>query len=453
MEDADLILVAKYIVTLNELNQVLENGAIAIRDGIIVEVGREEEIRAKYKTEEVIERRHHIVIPGLVDCHTHTQQYLLRSLITDQMLQLPPVWTKILVPFERTMDRKLARISTQASIINMLKNGITYFVEAGAPYPDVLAEEVLNSGIKGVVTLATYDIAEGKVAEPEDVLNEIAKLYGKYGKVHGNLRMWMSIRQVMMSSEKLVDDVIELSRKLGLGLTMHLCEYQGEVDYTLTKYGKRPLEFMVERGLGDVKPVIIAHGVFLSPVELDLVRKYGFGVCWCPTVDSWLMGFHWAGFTNIQDLKIGIGSDGGAWNRLDLLHEVKVAKALGKALSNSIFYYKASMDSKSLLRMLTGFTGEMIGEKIGRIEKGYSADLVLLNFKKVKLLPVFNPLDLIVNYMEGQDVTDVVINGKFVVRENRVTTIDEEKLVNEILNYEQTLKSTVEELIKRLPLH
>ena len=449
MEEVDKIIVGRYIVTLDEFNRVISRGAIAIRDGIIVDVGEYEEIRRKYRAEEVIERGHHVIIPGLVDCHTHTQQYLLRSAISDKMLQLPPIWTKVLVPFERAMSSDLARLSSQASIVNMLKNGVTYFIEAGAPYPEVLAEEVMKSRIKGVVTYATYNIADEKVAESEEVLRRVRDLYEKF---NGKVRVWMSIRQVMMATEDLIESIMEMSKKYRVGLTLHLGEYQGEVDYTLARYGKRPLEYMLDKGVSSVKPVVIAHGVFLSPGEIELVKKHELGVCWCPTADAWLIGLHWAGFTNIEGIKLGIGSDGGAWNRLDLLHEVKVAKALSKAAANAVLYFKAGLDSTTLLNMATGSRGSVIGEKVGRIERGYAADLVVLNFKSTRTLPVHNPIDLVVNYLEGDDVTDVFINGEPVVKNGRVIVLDENKIAEELLNREDEVRSIINELISTLKI-
>jgi len=241
-------------------------------------------------------------------------------------------------------------------------------------------------------------------------------------------------------------------REYGTGLTIHLGEYQGEVDYALAKYGQRPLEYVLERGLKHVKPVVVAHGVFFSPSEVELLKKYEVGVCWCPTVDSWLMGLHWAGLTNLQDIRLGVGSDGGAWGKLDLLHEAKIAKALGKAVANAMTYFKAGLDSTTLLNALTGSRGSIIRENVGRIEKGYSADLTILNTKSTKTLPLNNPLDLVVNYLEGDDVTDVLINGKLVVENSRVITINEEKVIEELLNREEEIMEKLKELMKQLKI-
>uniref|UniRef100_A0A7C5YU74 Amidohydrolase n=1 Tax=Ignisphaera aggregans TaxID=334771 RepID=A0A7C5YU74_9CREN len=451
VEIVDKIVVGRYVVTLDSFNRVIPKGAIAIKDGVVVDVGEYNDVRNRYRADEVIERLNHIIMPGLVDCHVHTQQYLLRSAITDEMLQLPPIWTRVLVPFENMMSLQLARISTQASIVNMLRNGITYFIEAGAPYPEILTEEVARSGVKGVITYATYNVLEDRSWDAKEVLKKAEVLYREWNS-RNNVRIWMSIRQVMMASEDLVERVIEFAKKFNTGLTLHLAEYQGEVDYILTKYGKRPLEHLLEKELKSIKPVVIAHGVFLSPREIEIVKKFNLGICWCPTVDSWLMGIHWVCLKDVDNMVIGIGSDGGAWNRLDLLHEAKVAKAIAKAVNNAVMYYKAGLDSQTLLDMLAGSRGVITGERIGRLEKGYSADLIVLNIKYVGNLPLHNPIDLVVNYLEGDSVSDVIIDGKFVVKEGKVLTIDEEKIVEEVLNRENEVEKILNELMRNLKL-
>lgn len=95
------------------------------------------------------------------------------------------------------------------------------------------------------------------------------------------------------------------------------------------------------------------------------------------------MGIHWIRLTDVEGLKLGIGSDGGAWSRADLLYEVKVAKALGKAMSVSVTYFKAGLDSNTLLKMLTGSAGSLVGERIGRLEKGFAADIVVLDTAEI----------------------------------------------------------------------
>lgn len=447
----DTIILPRILLTLNDQVDYIINGAVAIKDGVIVDYGSKESILAKYKSENVVERHDHIAMPGLIDCHTHTQQYLLRSLIDDKMVQLPPVWTKLLVPFEWGLDEELARLSTQASLINMLKNGITYYVEAGAPYPEIAVEETAKSGVKAAVTYATYDKCDDKTWGWEEVVNRVEKLLSKYRSFSSNVKIWISLRQVMMSSDELVQKVIDIAERWKTGLTIHLGEYQGEVDYTLSKYGLRPLEFLIKLGLHRITPIIISHGLFLSPKELRIARENNISICWCPTVDSWLTGIHWAGLIE-NGVNVIIGSDGGAWGRLDLLHEVKVAKALSRALSNAILYYKAGISSENLIKMITGLGGIVVKDNVGLIKQGYSADIIILKYKDLRILPLHNPISTIVDLLEGYDVTDVFINGKAVVENSLVKYIDEEIILNKLLDREDELKNMINELSKTLPI-
>lgn len=446
MELVDRIIIVKSAITLDDYNRVIDKAAIAINNGVIVDVDAKDRVLSRFKGEEVVEKPKHIAIPGLVDCHTHTQQFLLRSFIDDLLVQQPPIWTKILVPFEEAMDVEYARLSTQASLINMLKNGITYYIEAGAPYPDVLVEETLRVRLKGIVTYATYNVVDG--VETEDTSRVVRKVEELINMVRGgSVKVWVSLRQLMMVNDELLDKILKLVVKHKTGFTIHLGEYQGEVDYCILKHGFRPLEFILSR-LKGVKPIVISHGLFLSIKELNLARENGVTVCWCPTVDSWLSGIHWAGLIDYPYLTIG--SDGGAWGRLDLLHEVKVARALSRSLTNSILYYKTGVDSIKLLKMITGLGGETLGEKIGAIKRGYSADIVLIDVSKLKNIPVVNPINTVVDFVEGDSITDVIIDGKTVVEDSEVLTIDEKRVQEKILNIEDEVKTKLYEITRNI---
>ncbi|MGC8983585.1 MAG: amidohydrolase family protein [Desulfurococcaceae archaeon] len=130
-----------------------------------------------------------------------------------------------------------------------------------------------------MVTYAMCDVVEGeRVAEPRDVLSRLERPIRERGGHSPNLRIWASLRQVMMVSDELMESVLELARRHGLGLILHLGEQQGEVDFTLTREGIRPLEYVIRRGLDGIKPVVIAHGVYFSPSEVRLLRDKKLGL-------------------------------------------------------------------------------------------------------------------------------------------------------------------------------
>ena len=443
----DLVIKCKYLITLSRPN-VVTDGAVAIRDGRVVGVGRADDVLKEFRGEEVLERRHHVLLPGFLDGHTHTQQVLLRTSISDYVLQLPPIWTKYLIPFERRLGSELAYISSLLSVAAMAKNGTTYFIEACAPYPEELVKAVNEVGIKGVVTYATYDIFEGEPLNTSEILRRTEELVRR-GR-EGRVRFWCSIREVMMASKELLEGIRGLCRRYGVGITYHLGEYQGEVDYVLSKYGVRPLELLDLLGITDIRPSVIAHAIYFSEREVGIIRRKGLSICWCPTVDSILMGPHWLGIRG-DGVRFCLGSDGGAFTTLDLLHEVKVARAVSKALAVSLNYDKVStLDSLKLLKALTGFNGEVIGEKVGVIKEGYSADLVIMDLSKLNTVPTYDPVEAVITLLESSEVTDVLVDGEFVVRDGKLVKIDESIIKEKVLDALPKLEGIISELKREL---
>ncbi len=441
-EEVDLIVKAKYIVTLGPKGNLLK-GAIAIKNGHIIDVDSEDRILSKYRAEEIHEYPEHIITPGFVDCHVHTQQLLLRSSISDEDLELPPIWTRYLIPFENMMSEYEAYISSLMSLITMLKSGVTTFVEAGAPHPEQLVKAVRETGARGFVSVSTYNVMEDLVVESSRILEHTLQVMKMCSD--DMCRTLFSIRQLMMITEDLIDKIRKLLSEHRTGLTMHLAEYQCEVDFCLDKYGKRPLEFVDSKGLTNVKPFIAAHAVFLSEKEIEIAISKRLGICWCPTVDSYLMGNHWLSIYGSKAL-FGIGSDGGAFTNLDLLHEVKIARALSKSLLAALTYTKSSMKSELLLRALTGQGGELLGIRIGRVDKKYMADLVVLRIDKLHLVPVYDPVEAIINFLERDSIQHVYVRGKKVVEDRELKTLDEQKIYEKFLD----LAPNVENLIREL---
>lgn len=442
-----MIVKARFLVTM-DTPMIIEDGAVAVENGVIRAVGRSSDVMNRFRSEEVVVRDKHILMPGLLDCHTHTQQVLLRSSITDEMLQLPPIWTEYLIPFENRLGRDLAYLSSLLSLYLMVRSGVTFFIEAGAPYPRELVRAVREVGLKAAVTPSTFDEGCEGALDCKKALERAEETLRMAG---GRVRPWCSIREIMMASRDLLEGIRDLCERYGAGLTYHLGEYQGEVDYALSKYGRRPLQVMEKLGLTRIKPSVVAHGVFFSGEEVRILEERGIGVCWCPTVDSILMAPHWLSLQQCGGRVVfGIGSDGGAFTTLDLLHEVKVARSVGKALSVSLTYSKAYPDSRTLLKALTGFQGKMIGERTGALKEGFQADMITIRIDRPWLKPVRDPVETIVCFAEAHDVNDVIVDGEFIMRDGKLTRIREEEIMQRLEREEDRIRRIVEEIRERL---
>ncbi len=425
---------------------ITDKSIIFCKDGIvdIVDHGRENE----YGVEEVFVRDSHVLLPGFIDAHTHTQQILLRGVITDEMLQLPPIWTELLIPFEKKLNFELAYLSSLLSIADMVNNGTVYFVEAGAPYPDALIRALLDTGMRGAVTISTYDKLSGEENSPEEIISIYNNLWRFREK---GIDIWYSIREVMMCSPKLIKMIVEEALNKKTGLTYHIAEYQGEVDYTLSKYLLRPLELMDRLGATNVKPSIAAHGIYLSKEEIDIVIKKSINIAWCPTVDSLLMGNHWGpSFLNIvKDLYISLGSDGGAFTRLDLLGEARIARSLTKSQSVALRYDKAALKTTELYKMLTGHEGRIVGKDFS-IKKGNKAYFITIDLRNLGQPVDYNIIDKLISFATSSDITDVVVDGVFLKKNNQLTTINIHDIRRRLEKYYSYIIDTINELLQNI---
>ena len=442
LERVDLVLKAKYIVVPWD-SRVIVDGAIAVDHGKVVGIGREDEVTSKYRGEEVIERRHHVVLPGFIDGHVHTQQLFLRTSISDYDLQLPHIWTEVLIPFEKMLSREEAYLSSLSSILQMIRYGVTFFIEACAPYPEELVKAIKETGVKGVVTLASYDIYKEETIDYREIVRRTEDLIRKYHRPGDNVYVWVSIREIMMSTPELLEALRDLALKYKTGITYHLGEYQGEVDYSLLKYGRRPLEYFEEIGLTMIKPTVIAHGVFFSDHEIEIVRSRGLVIAWCPTIDSIYMAPHWLAYKYPRYENYVLCSDGGGFSKLDLLHEAKIAKTISKTINTTLVYDKTSLDSYSLLKALTNW-------KTIISVKELPADLVVIDLEKPLPQPIHSPVEAIIDFVEGENVNDVLVNGKFLLRNKQYTKIDIEKINTKIRNIIPELEEKIRELKRKL---
>lgn len=451
-EKVDLILTNGVIVTLGR-KDIIYGGAVAVKGNRIVAVGRSDEVLSKYYSDEVIDVGKGIVLPGLIDLHVHSVQILLRSSFTDKLTALPPVWLNYLIPFEANLTPDQVKVASLLSMINMLRNGTTCFVEAGGPHPEKIAEATLETGIRGIVTRSNIDLDPSipMYSDTKKTVKENLKLYKKWhGKGDGRIEVWFSIREIMLDSLELIDEFNRLAREKNTYITMHLAEDRVEVDFTLEKYGKRPVELMFEKGYLNDR-VLAVHMIFLSPRETIMVAKSGASIVWCPYVDSYLMGLSRA--TDLLELgvTVGIGSDGGAWCNMDLFEQARIARTAAKLLSNTLSYDKTVLPARTVLYMLTRNAAKAIHKpNLGVIEEGCLADLIVLDVDKSHVLPQYSIEEVVVNMARGSDVNTVIVDGKIVMRNGKILTVDEEKVLREFKKVSDKVEPLINELQRNI---
>lgn len=408
--------------------------SVAIKDSWIRKIGSAEEIAAAGTAAQTLDGKGKLLMPGLVDGHTHTCQQLLRGRVADEY---PMIWTRFLVPFESNLQPEDSYVSGQLACLEMIKNGTTAFAESGGVHMDRVADAVIESGMRAAIAKSTMDMGNaitGAMKETaQEAIDNTIDLYKRYqGAGDGRIDIWFAIRQVMTCSRELISMVGENAKKYHTGIHAHLCEHKDEVSFCLQNYKKRPAQFLEEMGILGPN-LLTAHNVMLSDADISIMAERGVKIIHCPRANLANHGFPKTPQILGAGASVGLGCDGAAPSNLDLFDEIKVLRYAMIGYWGLPSFNPVVMPCAKLLEMATQGGANAIGhgDILGTVEEGKKADLILLNIDQPHILPTQNLVNTIVDAASGHDVTDSIINGKLVMKDREVLTLDEEKILFE----------------------
>ena len=419
--------------------------SVAIDKTMICKIGPEAELAQEYEAEETLDGRGKLLMPGLVDGHTHTCQQLLRGRVSDEY---PMVWTRFLVPFESNLRPEDSYVSGQLACLEMIKHGTTAFADSGGVYMDRVADAVVESGMRAAIAKSTMDMGNAITGAMKETAKEAVahtkELYKGYqGAGDGRVDIWFAIRQVMTCSQDLIAMVRDAAEELHTGIHAHLCEHKDEVSFCLQNYKLRPAQFL--ESMGVLGPnLLTAHNVMLSDEDIALMAERGVKVIHCPRANLANHGFPKAPQILQAGLQVGLGCDGAAPSNLDLFDEMKVLRYGMIAYWGLPSFNPVVMTCATVLKMASwgGSCALGKGDILGTVEEGKKADVILLNIDQPHIQPTQNLLNTIVEAANGHDVTDSIIDGRLVMKNREVLTLDEEKICFEAQKH-------MEEIIKR----
>jgi 5-methylthioadenosine/S-adenosylhomocysteine deaminase len=427
------------IITMDKDNVVVEHGSIAIKGSVIEAVGPAQEIDSQYTAVETLDAAGHIVMPGLVDTHFHTAQQFERGMLVylsrEKKLK-EPAWLNYLITFEGSLSDDDLYLSALFAYANLLKVGTTCFADAGGPRPEIMAPALVKTGIRGVLARSTLDFKQGVPVEMQDtpagIVSKGESLYKEWnGRGEGRIRTWMGMRQIMVCSREALDLIKGLADQLNTGIHIHLAEGTNEVEYAIGISGLRPAEYLASiHFLGP--NVHAAHSVLLSGKELDLYQKYDVSVAHCPGP-----AFSFVGVAKIPEmlkrgLRVGLGSDGAmsSGGSLDLFNQMKIAYFTHVAFYGLPYHDCAPIMDEDLLRMATigGARALSWDNEIGSLEKGKKADLILVSLNELDMLPSYDAAYTAACNASAAQVRTVLVNGKVVMKDGKLTQVDEEEI-------------------------
>ncbi len=422
--------------------RVIRDGAVLIRDDRITQVGKADQLRVFPRAEFEIDAKGSLVLPGLIDTHVHLAQALLRGCADDTSLI---DWLqKFVWPLQGNFDAGDGRASAKLCILEMIKSGTTIFLESllHSRYGfDGIAQSLEASGMRGILSKTVMGLPgygseksimhPGMVEDAETCLREVESHFKDWnGKGDGRIMVWYGARSLGGCTRELYERIANGAERLGTGVTMHLSEVQEDVRYAKKEFGMMPGELMNQVGLAG-RNVVFAHGVWLTEKEWQILASKGASVAHCPSSNMKLA----SGIAKVPEMleagvNVGLGCDGGPSNNCyDMVREMKTASLLQKAR----LLDPLALRAETVLEMATINGAKALGlqKDLGSIEVGKKADLILVSLRKPHLTPALNPVSHLVYAAEGSDVETVVIDGKIIMENRSVKTLEEENVLQE----------------------
>ncbi len=427
-DDIDLIVNGDYVVTMDASLTIIEDGAVAVDDGVIVAVGPAGEINTAYRARESLDGTERVVLPGLVNGHSHAAMTLLRGVADD--LALMDWLTNYIFPAEvQFVDAEFVRIGTELACWEMLRGGTTTFVDMYY-YPDAIADVVERCGMRALISATVIDQRSPDAESAADSLQ----------KGVGFIERWKDrnprITPIFGPHANYTLDAGQLRRtraaalELGVPISIHLSESPYEVQYSKETYGTTSIEML--DGIGFFEgPTIAAHVVWPTDDEIPILRDREVGVIHNPTSNMKIAsGISPVAKMLAAGVRVGLGTDGAASNNdLDMWEEMRLAALLQKVDRMD----PEALPAASVLRMATsgGATAIGLGESIGSLEAGKRADLIQVEFDDVHHVPTFDVLSHLVYVTDEQDVAAVVVDGTVLVQDGEFRSIDTRRVAKE----------------------
>lgn len=423
------------MVTLDSRRRILKDGAIAVSGDTIVAVGKSKDLEAEYRDYESLDAQGAVAMPGFINGHFHSNQQLSRGLADNVFL--PTFIHERIYPFESQMTEEDIYLSALCACIEAIKSGTTCFADPGGYHMERVVKAVTESGIRAVLSRSMIDIhtsgrpIPGRLRESTDKAIESGEGFVKtyHGAAEGRVRAWFSLRTERMVSNDLVSITNKKAEEYGVGVQTHVSGNPDSLNRHKEIFQTTPLLRYHKAGLLGPN-LLIVHANHLTDEELKLVEEYDVKIVYCPTA-AFMGGYGGLLSKHVESLRKGVcvclGSDAACESNFNDMFRVMYSLTAHRdyRLDATLF------PPEELLEIVikNGAKALLWGDEIGSLEKGYKADLILLDSDRPEWLPAFNPVSGIVHSATGDSVKTVVINGKIVMKDRKLTLLPEEEIL------------------------
>ncbi|WP_454959540.1 amidohydrolase [Filifactor alocis] len=402
-------------LTMEEPISIKENTNVGIQEGRIAFVG---DVPDDFHADEVLDGRDKLLMPGLVNAHTHIAMSLFRNYAED--VAFWPWLTEKILPLEEHLIPEHVYAGSLLSQAEMIRFGITSFADMYF-FMDETAKATELSGMRG---LLARSVVSGD--KQEEKLRESLEFHDNWnGRADGRIMVCSAPHAIYSCNGEYLQQIIHESTKRDMRIHIHLSESKKEVEDCINQYGVSPVEYLKQLGMFDL-PTMIAHGVYLSEQDMDILKECHVSVVNNPTSNLKLGN----GFAPIHELltkgvNVALGTDGSASNNnLNLFEEVHLAGILNKG----VHLDSTVVPSTDVVKMATINGARAMGlEKVGQITPGWKADMILIDLNQPHFFPRFQLIPSLIYSAQASDVHTVIIDGKIVMKDREILTFDLEK--------------------------
>ncbi len=436
MKQVDLIVCGEYVLTMNSAMEVIKEGAVAIKGNSIVDVGKESDIRASYCTKKIIEGRQRALLPGFINTHTHAAMVYFRGIADD--LPLKKWLDDYIWPAETKMLSEAFIVdAVELACLEMIKAGVTTYNDMYF-FGENAAASTIKAGMRAIIGIGILDFPFVSAKTKEDHFINAQNMIDTF---KGNELITPSIAPHTPYSccSETLKKAQSMAEKNDVPLHIHLSETEWEVKEIISRYGKRPVQYLESLGFLSER-VLAAHCVWLDERDIDILASYKVGVSHCIESNLKLA----SGIAPVPAMlkagvKIGFGTDGAASNNdLNIIGEMSTAAKVHKAIAQD----PTTMDAKTSLLMATRWGAEILGlgDRIGSLQAGKEADIISINLRKPHLSPLYDIYSHIVYAALPSDVDTVLVKGKLLMEKGCVLTLIEEEIYEKSFNWHRTIK-------------
>ncbi len=441
-EQAELLVSGSHLLPMDDAGSVVEQGAVVISGDTIVAVGSAAELAARYPGARRLHTPHGLIMPGLVNTHTHAPMACFRGLADD--LPLMTWLSEYIFPAEARLTGEIVYHSTLLSLAEMIKSGTTSFCDMYL-FAREVAAATKASGMRAWIGEVLYDFPSPNYGEPGNGFAYVEELFAAYRR-DPLITITVDPHAVYTCSPSLLQRLHKVAAQHGALYVIHLAETRDEVAGCLKQYGVRPVGHLDRLGLLDSR-VVADHCVELTSAEIALLAERGVRVAHCPESNLKLA----SGIAPVPDLlaagvAVGLGTDGAASNNdVDMFGEMDTAAKIHKVqrLDPTV------MPAETVVGMATRGGARVLGaeQSIGSLEAGKKADCIVLDLDQPHLTPLYHIPSHLVYAARGGDVIHSIINGQVVMQDRRLLTLDESAILakaNEIAGQIRSIVSRQE---------